>query len=209
MKSRQRKAIAVFLVVLAVAAFREPLLRTLGRALVVNEELAPSDVVVIPEWTQAAGALEAADIFRQGLATGAVVLLDTPDLAETELIRRGLKSTSHASWLLDVLKQLKVEPVETIDDSGNGTQAETVALPQLCERHGWRRIIVVSLSDHSRRLQRLLRRSMRDRGFRVIVRTSAYSSFDPDTWWRTRDGIRIQLLESQKLLLDILLHPFS
>jgi hypothetical protein len=40
------------------------------------------------------------------------------------------------------------------------------------------------------------------------VRYSRYSEFDPDSWWLTRGGQRIQAVESEKLLLDLLRHPF-
>jgi hypothetical protein len=36
-----------------------------------------------------------------------------------------------------------------------------------------------------------------------------YSSFDPDQWWETRSGTRREIIELQKLLLDIVLHPTS
>jgi hypothetical protein len=42
---------------------------------------------------------------------------------------------------------------------------------------------------------------------RVAVQPARYSSFDPDQWWKTRGGIRTAIIELQKLLLDLLLHP--
>ena len=36
-----------------------------------------------------------------------------------------------------------------------------------------------------------------------------YSSFDPDRWWETRGGVRIEIIELQKLVLDVVLHPMS
>ncbi len=32
--------------------------------------------------------------------------------------------------------------------------------------------------------------------------------FDPDSWWQTRGGQRTEAVESQKLLIDVLRHPF-
>jgi hypothetical protein len=43
---------------------------------------------------------------------------------------------------------------------------------------------------------------------RVAVQ-AAHSSFDPDRWWQTRGGARTEIIELQKLLLDIVLHPMS
>jgi hypothetical protein len=42
---------------------------------------------------------------------------------------------------------------------------------------------------------------------RVTVQPSRYSSFDPDAWWETRSGIRTEISEFQKLVLEIFLHP--
>jgi hypothetical protein len=43
----------------------------------------------------------------------------------------------------------------------------------------------------------------------VAVRPARYSPFDPERWWQTRDGARTQVVEFEKLFLDIALHPFS
>jgi hypothetical protein len=43
----------------------------------------------------------------------------------------------------------------------------------------------------------------------VIVRSARYSSFDPESWWTTRDGLRTEIVEVQKLLFDIVRHPIS
>ena len=70
-------------------------------------------------------------------------------------------------------------------------------------------LIVVTNADHSRRLRRVLRRSMRGLQTKVIVRASRYSAFDPDRWWTTRAGARTGIVEIEKLLLDVVRHPMS
>jgi hypothetical protein len=42
---------------------------------------------------------------------------------------------------------------------------------------------------------------------RVTVQPERYSGFDEDRWWQTRNGIRTEIIEFQKLALDIILHP--
>jgi hypothetical protein len=42
-----------------------------------------------------------------------------------------------------------------------------------------------------------------------MVHAARYSSFDPDRWWETRGGVRIEIVELQKLLLGVMLHPMS
>jgi len=43
----------------------------------------------------------------------------------------------------------------------------------------------------------------------VIVHPSRYSEFDPERWWKTRNGFRIEIIEFEKLLLDYARHPIS
>jgi hypothetical protein len=53
---------------------------------------------------------------------------------------------------------------------------------------------------------------MKGHATRVTVQPARYSSFDPDRWWETRVGIRTEIFELQKLLLEALeavLHPIS
>ena len=54
-----------------------------------------------------------------------------------------------------------------------------------------------------------MQRSMRGSSAQVLVRASRFSTFDPDSWWRTRTGIRTQIVEMEKLLLDFAAHPLS
>jgi hypothetical protein len=49
---------------------------------------------------------------------------------------------------------------------------------------------------------------MGTRPTRVIVRSARFSPFDPDRWWKSPDTRRIGVIELQKLLLDLLRHPF-
>jgi hypothetical protein len=57
-------------------------------------------------------------------------------------------------------------------------------------------------------LQCCLRRSM-GHPTRVMVQPARYSIFDRDRWWETRDGVRTEIVELQKLVLEIVLHPLS
>ncbi len=86
------------LVVLALAAFaivvvrslREPVLRAAGWALVVNEPIAPADIIVLSIDSGGAGALEAADLVQSGISKRVAVFHDPPSGEDYEFIRRGL-----------------------------------------------------------------------------------------------------------------------
>ena len=128
--------------IVAVPSVREPVLRAAGWALVVNEPVAPADIIVVSLDSGGAGALEA-------------------------------------------------------------------ALPPWCDQHRFQSIVFVVARDHSRRLRRVLDRVMKGHPTRVTVRPERYSSFDPDRWWETRSGVRTEIVEFQKLVLEVVLHPIS
>jgi len=67
----------------------------------------------------------------------------------------------------------------------------------------------VAAKDHSRRLQRVFDRATKGHPTHVTVQAARYSSFDPDRWWETRGGVRTEIIELQKLLLDFVRRPFS
>jgi uncharacterized SAM-binding protein YcdF (DUF218 family) len=81
-------------------------------------------------------------------------------------------------------------------------------LRQWCAEHSIHSVLFVSLPDHSRRTRRVLNRALGQQGIEVTVRYARFSEFDPDSWWSTRGGQRIQAVETEKLLADYLLHPF-
>ena len=59
--------------IVAVPSIRESVLRAAGWALVVNEPIAPADVIVLSLASGGAGALEAADLVQGGIATRVAV----------------------------------------------------------------------------------------------------------------------------------------
>ena len=88
-----------------------------------------------------------------------------------------------------------------------GTEREAGILRSWCATHGIQSIVFVAARDHSRRVQRVLNRAMKGTSIRVTVQPARHSSFDPDRWWQTRGGMRIAVIELQKLMLDFFRHP--
>lgn len=203
-----RWAVASLLVLALALLFRNPLMRLAGHALVAQDPLTPVDVVVLPQWAGNAGALEAVNLVKHGYASRVAVLLEPDDAADAELRRRGVHVDDFHNWLTHVTATLGA-PVENIQNTVNGTEAEGDLLPKWCARNGIRSIIVVSTADHSRRVRRVLRRTMAGRDIKVIVREAQYSQFDPDAWWKTRGGARTEIVELEKLALDVVRHPLA
>jgi hypothetical protein len=210
---RPRNAVILVVVVLAAAAIiavpavREPVLRAAGWALVAREAVVPADIIVVSPDSGGAGALEAADLVHSGIATRVAVFTDPPSGEDHEFIRRGLPYEDEGARQVRQLGWLGVTDVVRIPRTEVGTEGVGLALPPWCDEHQFRSIVFVAAADHSRRLRRVLDRAMKGRPTSVTIRPSRYSSFDPDRWWKTRGGIRTELVEFQKLALDVVLHP--
>jgi hypothetical protein len=195
--------------IVAVPSVREPVLRTAGWALVVNEPVAPADIIVVSPDSGGAGTLEAADLVQSGIATRVAVFADPPSGEDHEFIRRGLPYEDGAARQIRQLRWLGVTDVVQIPRTDVGTEGEAQVLPPWCDQHQFRSIVLVAARDHSRRLRRVLDRAMKGHPTRVTVRPARYSNFDPDRWWETRGGVRTEIIELQKLVLDVVLHPMS
>ena len=195
--------------VVAVPSVREEVLRTAGWALVVNDSVAPADVIVVSLDSAGAGALEAADLVQAGIATRVAVFTDPPSREDHEFIRRGLPYEDASARQIRQLNWLGVTDVVQIPRTDIGTEGEGEVLPSWCDQHQVQSIVFVATRDHSRRVRRVLDRAMKGYPTRVMVQPARYSSFDPDKWWQTRDGVRTEIVEFQKLVREVVLHPVS
>lgn len=200
--------------VLAAAALilrpiRDELLREAGRALVAADAPVHADEIVIAVDADGAGVLEAADLAHAHLSQRVAVFADPPDATDREFLHRGLPYHDAAALETRQLRLLGVSDVEVIPRPVEGTHDEGGALLRWCAERGYRTILFVSTADHSRRTRRVLHRELSGSSVVVHVVYSKYSRFDPDAWWHAREGVRVEIVEGEKLLLDLLRHPFS
>ena len=173
-----------------------------------DDPLSPADAIVVTVDAREAGVLEAADLVGRRMALRVAVMAAAPTPGERELLRRGLAYEDAATASARYLTRLGVPEVERLSASVDGTNTEGQVLREWCVRRQFKAVIVVSTRDHSRRLRRVLQRSMRGSAVQIEVRSAPFSTYDPDSWWLTRTGIRTQIIETEKLLLDIARHPW-
>ncbi len=194
---------------LGIPAVRGSVLRAAGWALVAEDPIAQADVIVTTAAGGDASILEAAELVRGGIANRVAVFADPLEETSRELMRRGLPVEDDAATALRRLKLLGVEAVERIPKSVAGSEEEARLLRVWCLQRQVRSVVLISTPDHSRRLRRMFNRALEGGGTKIAVRVTRYSAFNPDRWWQTRDGTRIGIIELQKLLLDLTLHPIS
>src|SRR5215831_6774792 len=148
--SSRRPRRALILVVVALAAttivvvpsVREPALRAAGWALVVNEPVAPADIIVLSPQSGGAGTLEAADLVQSGIATRVAVFADPPSGENHEFIRRGLPYEDGAARQIRQLRWLGVTDVVQIPRTDVGTEGEAQVLPPWCDQHQFQSIVL-------------------------------------------------------------------
>jgi hypothetical protein len=202
---------ALALVVCTIAAspsLRGSFLRAAGWVLVVDEPAGPADIIVLSLDSGPAGALEAVDLVQAGIAKQVAIFADPLSEEDRELGRRGLPYDDEGTRQISRLKVLGITNVMQVSRV-NGSDDEGLVLPAWCDEHQFRTVVFVATKDHSRRLQRVLDRAMKGHPTHVTVHAARYSNFDPDRWWESRLGVRIEIIELEKLLLDVVLHPLS
>jgi uncharacterized SAM-binding protein YcdF (DUF218 family) len=212
-RPRRRVLTALVLIFLAIAlAFvtpvRQTVLRGLGDMLVAHDDVREAEAIVISQDANGAGVLAAADLVAAGVAGRVAVFSDPPTSVDREFLKRGVPYYNAAEVSRKQLQSLGVSNVEVIERTALGTQDAANKLVDWCQRQGLRKVVFVVYADHSRRARRLLDRAAAGKDVQIFVQPSAYSGFDPHSWWRSHASVRTQLIESQKLLFDFLRHPF-
>jgi uncharacterized SAM-binding protein YcdF (DUF218 family) len=194
---------------LVLVLLRAPILRAVGHALVISEPVGHADVIVLTVDSGTAGVLEAADLVRAGVSQRVAFIAAPIDEADIEVRRRGVQIEDNVDRSIRLLHALGVDAGERIPAPVTGTEDEAKVLPAWLETTGVHSAVIVGSADHTRRLRRVFRRSMKSHGATITIRASRSSMFEPDTWWTNRSTLRIGIVELQKLLLDVVLHPLD
>lgn len=193
--------------VASVPDWRHALLRSIGWVLVAQDAAAKADIIVVSSDSLGAGMLEAADLVKAGFASRVAIFDRAQTELQRELVRRGAPAYDLKGFSLGVLRSQGVSDIVLLPQVA-GTTDEGRVLQQWCAANSIHSLLFISVTDHSRRTRRVLDRALGQHGIKVMVRYTRWSQFDPDSWWQSRDGQRVQITESQKLLVDILRHPF-
>lgn len=190
-QARQRGGIIAKLIVLIVFILlcalvylaHAPLLRLAGKFWVKADPPATSDAIVIlsdDDFT-ADRAARAADLYHDGWAPHVVgsgrllrPYISIADLMQRDLETRGVPRQAiipFAHGAPDTLEELK-------DIRG------------FAQEHGWKRVMIVTSNYHTRRT-RYLCDHVFPTGMHVLVEAAPDHDYDPDSWWRTRVGLKI------------------
>ena len=189
------KSIVCLVVLLALAfATHSWWLAVLGRLLVRDEGPARAEIaVVLAGDYYGHRILRSAELVKQGYVPN--VLVSGPNdiygFDECDLeIPFAMKNGYSQSWFLHAPNQSR------------STREEAAAIVPELRRRGVHRFLLVTSDYHTARAARIYRAAAPDLDFRVVAAPDEY--FRPDSWWHTREGRKIFLIEWLKTVANML-----
>ena len=162
---------------------RYPLLRLAGGFWIVDDGPAYSDAIVILGDDNYGGdrAAKAAELFKAGWAPHVVASgrFLRPYASITDLEEHDLKNDG-----------VPEQAIVRFQHHAANTKEEAEALRQLILQQGWKRILLVTSSYHTRRARYICARTF-PAGTVLRVISAPDSEYDPNHWWETRRGLVI------------------
>lgn len=189
---RKATGIAVLAGLLLLLIFHRPLLRAMGRNLVVDDPPAKSDAIILlgSESGDPGPLRKTVELYRAGWAPHVVAAgrYLRPYLSVSELVQRDLINAG-----------LPEEAIVLLPHGRNDRLDESETLRNLLRGRGWRKVIFVTANHHARRVHDVFTRDLGDLA-EVRVVAAAQSSFDPENWWQSRRTAGIVVREYLALL---------
>ena len=188
-------ALMVFVIIISGALFR-----IMGDMIVADEKASPADAVVV----LSSGIeyyprlIQAADLYRQGLAVNVVINGDRKTDTLRDLERKGFKTC--CPWYADSVSILAIlgVPEDKIIRISNQDAYDTVSEADAVGRELIKRklatVIITTSKYHTRRAKFIWQKMYKNRIiiFMVSAKTDPY---DPDNWWKDGRQIRWVLAE--------------
>jgi uncharacterized SAM-binding protein YcdF (DUF218 family) len=180
--------IFVFVLLAILYLVRVPLLRFAGEFWIVDDAPEASDVIIVLSGDNydAVRASRAAALFRAGLAPHVVATgralrsyATTTDLMKHDLVEHGVPTAAI------------IPLTHHVDD----TREEAIAVSEFVASHSWKKILLVTSNYHTRRAEYIYERTLPP-GTQLRVISAPDTEYDPQSWWRTREGVKLFLHEA-------------
>jgi uncharacterized SAM-binding protein YcdF (DUF218 family) len=194
----------VFLLPLALMAFviliSGSLFRMLGDLIVVDEKAPPSDAVVVLSTgiEYYPRLIEAAELYRQGLAENIVINGNRKTDTLRDLERKGFKKC--CPWYADsvnILTMLGV-PNDKIfrisNEDAYDTVSEADAVGRELIKRKWTTVIIATSKYHTRRAKFIWQKMYKKR-LTIYMVSAKNDPYDPNNWWKDGRQIRWLLAE--------------
>jgi uncharacterized SAM-binding protein YcdF (DUF218 family) len=190
----RRIALATVVVLLILAyPTRQTWLSAAGDVLVAQDDLAPSDVIVVLAGNSPFRARHAEALYARGLAPH--VIISNEPLSSHGVQTNWLELREHGLVRL-AIPDAAIVPIPEISDS---TYEEALHSREIMQARGWRSAILVTDPFHMRRAALTFRQAFDPAGLTVIASPAEGSKYGVDNWWTDRNAIMRVAQEYLKL----------
>ena len=174
---------------------RAPVLRAIGGALVAEDALVPVDVIAVSHANGRATALEAAALYREGIARRIVVAEWRKEELKRQLDEIGVVFPAPHELVVAILEHSGVphEAITVLPGSVDGTNPEIAVYVRFANREKLGSLLYLTSRSHTARAGWRLRREAP--GTRILVRAPRMDDFHADTWWHSRGSTREVMTE--------------
>jgi uncharacterized SAM-binding protein YcdF (DUF218 family) len=171
-------------------------LTAIGGALTVEDPLAPVEVIVASLASARADTLEAAKLYRDGIAKRVVVAQWQHEALDDEMRRLGVPYLPVTELAVAMLEKSGVpaNAITVLHEPIDGLNTEIASVAAFARAERPRSLLFVTARNHTRRARWLLERSL-PAGTALAVRAPALDEFDPQGGWHSRDGSREVAME--------------
>ena len=174
----------------------------IGRFLVVEDDLAPADAIVVLAGSRVSRWMEALELYRAGIGSHVVLSSDIMEGAEFRLVELGINLPRHSDLVREAMIKLGVpaDRVEVFTVPVDNTAQEAAVTRALARDRGWTHVLVVTSKYHTRRTRFAFHREFRGSNIEIHVRGTRYDRIDPWRWWMHRYDARWVSMELPKLI---------
>ncbi len=190
---RKTKALVLLLAVLLMAYLAYPwLLTAAAEHLIVKDKLEKADaILVLAGDANGERVAEGVKLYKAGF--GPYLLLSGGPLAWHLTAARQMEKEALALGVPERSIILQERSLSTIEDA-------RFCLP-LVQRYGFKKIILVTSPNHTRRAARVFRNVYRPLGITILVQPAEKSEFNPDRWWTRHEDTAAVVWEYTAMVL--------
>jgi uncharacterized SAM-binding protein YcdF (DUF218 family) len=177
--------------------------RNAGKWLVKDDCQPDADAIVILMGSISDRTLQAFDLYQKNVADK-IIIVEAGMGAYKALEERGVYIISNTTQVQNALISLGVPPDKIIILQGDATSTKMeamIVLEYLKSNNSIHTVTLVTSPDHTRRASMIFGAAYKNKSPQVSFYScpSTYAHFDPDRWWKSRDGIETVLLEYLKI----------
>lgn len=203
-----RIGVGVVAVLLASVVTGVVLFPRAGHFIVAKDQFARADTALILSGDPVRRALAARDLYQQGRVGQILVIPESPDRVDDELIKLGLLDPTlpPISERILVASGVPREKILFLPEPAEGTIVEAQRVRKFLEGQPSRRLVVITSKFASRRACFIFRQVLGK--VEIFCAPTSYDSFNPDRWWSQPRNALFVVMEYQKFIANAVLLTF-